>query len=316
LWAAPKAGTKLATSTLKLSAQASFDQPTASVAKVTFTVSWGSRTKTACTAMRARKGAWSCTADLWDLGAPLSRLTLSFDVTDSAGQVTEAPAGTLAVSMTSKTTATVQVPVLGCPTRDASTFSDAYVKPRGLPSSTSLTLPLWVAGKVALYGTRASGGVERWLLGPRGWTCKAEYGVDGSGGIGLQKPRDASSQIDLGTSGANESSGWYMACAYFAAARKAAAAIGAACGTLKPPAAEVVTGRTAHVVLLADPARVKGSLSGSGGRYRTVGGIWYGNDVYNTRLESWAQTVACALPAGSSQICGAVVEDWQRRVGR
>ena len=42
-------------------------------------------------------GAWSCKVDLWKLGAPLGKLTLSFNVTPSAGDVAKAPAGTRTV---------------------------------------------------------------------------------------------------------------------------------------------------------------------------------------------------------------------------
>jgi hypothetical protein len=97
-WAAPKDGATLATPTLKFSATVSFDQPKASVSQVIFTVKWGSTAKTACKASQASGDRWTCAASLWKLGAPLGKLRLSFNVTDSAGEVTKAPGGSRSVT--------------------------------------------------------------------------------------------------------------------------------------------------------------------------------------------------------------------------
>ena len=98
-WVAPKDGAKLTNSTLTLSAKASVTPTTLSVSKVAFSVRWGSTTKAACSATKAGSGGvWSCKADLWKLGAPLGKLTLSFEVTDSAGDVAKAPAGVRTVT--------------------------------------------------------------------------------------------------------------------------------------------------------------------------------------------------------------------------
>jgi murein DD-endopeptidase MepM/ murein hydrolase activator NlpD len=98
-WVAPADGAKLTTSILTLSAKPSVTTPTVTVTKVAFSVTWGSTTKAACSAMKAGSGGvWSCNADLWKLGAPLGKLTLSFDATDSAGDVAKAPAGTRTVT--------------------------------------------------------------------------------------------------------------------------------------------------------------------------------------------------------------------------
>jgi murein DD-endopeptidase MepM/ murein hydrolase activator NlpD len=93
-WVAPNDGAKLTTSSLTLSAKASV-----TVSKVAFSVRWGSTIRPACSATKAGSGgAWSCKADLWKLGAPLGKLTVSFDVTDSQGQVANAPDGTRSVT--------------------------------------------------------------------------------------------------------------------------------------------------------------------------------------------------------------------------
>ncbi len=120
-WVAPKDGARLATSSLALSAKAAVTPSTLSVARVAFSVKWGSTTKLACPAASAGPGGvWSCKVDLWKLGAPLGKLTVSFDVADSAGDPpAKAPAGTRAVTFaaappTPKVTVTTGQRV-GCP---------------------------------------------------------------------------------------------------------------------------------------------------------------------------------------------------------
>jgi hypothetical protein len=299
-WVAPKDGAKLATSTLTLSAKPTVTPATLSVTKVAFSVAWGSTTKTACSTAKAGSGGvWSCNVDLWKSGAPLGKLTLSFDVTDSAGDVAKAPAGTQTVTLPATASVTLNVALVSCPT-----LYGTGERAKPIPATETLTLPVGVAAQVAVYATNYTR-----LLGPRGWSCSGTIGVDGSGGMSLSSRADPSSQIVLGTSGVNQSSADWMACAYFAAARSAEAALGIVCPDPKPPSSEVVTSRSARFVFLADPARVKGSLPGSGGRYRIIGGTWYSGGQSAT-------DVGCALPGGSSLLCTAIIADWQHRAGR
>lgn len=119
-WVAPTDGAKLTTSTLTLSAKPAVTPPTLSSSKVAFSVAWGSTTKAACSATKAGSGGvWSCTVDLWKLGATLGKLTVSFDVTDSAGDVAKAPAGTRSVTFAAPpgapTNVTMQVDWTSCP---------------------------------------------------------------------------------------------------------------------------------------------------------------------------------------------------------
>ena len=119
-WVAPKDGAKLTTSTLTLSAKPAVAAPTLSISKVVFSVAWGSTTKAARSATKAGSGGlWSCTVDLWKLGATLGKLTVSFDVTDSAGDVAKAPAGTRTVTFAAPpgapTNVTVHVDWTSCP---------------------------------------------------------------------------------------------------------------------------------------------------------------------------------------------------------
>jgi murein DD-endopeptidase MepM/ murein hydrolase activator NlpD len=99
-WVAPKDGAKLTTSTLTLSAKPTVAPSTLHIAKVAFSIKWGTTTKAACSATKAGAGGvWSCKVDLWELGAPLGKLTVSFDATDSAGDAAKAPAGTRTVTL-------------------------------------------------------------------------------------------------------------------------------------------------------------------------------------------------------------------------
>lgn len=98
-WVAPKDGAKLPTSLLTLSAKPTVTPSTLQVAKVAFSIKWGSTTKAACSATKAGSGGvWSCSVDLWKIGAPIGELAVAFDVTDSAGNVAKAPAGTRTVT--------------------------------------------------------------------------------------------------------------------------------------------------------------------------------------------------------------------------
>lgn len=97
-WVAPENDAFLYTSTVTFSAKPTVTPATLSISSVAFSVKWKFTGVPACSATKAGSGGvWSCTADLWKLGAPLGDLTLAFDVTDSAGDVAEAPAGTRTV---------------------------------------------------------------------------------------------------------------------------------------------------------------------------------------------------------------------------
>jgi hypothetical protein len=92
-------GAKLTTSALTLSAKPTVTPTTLAVTKVAFSIKWGSTTNAACSVTKAGSGGvWTCTVDLGKLGAPLGKLTLAFDITDGAGDVAKAPAGTRTVN--------------------------------------------------------------------------------------------------------------------------------------------------------------------------------------------------------------------------
>jgi len=145
-WVAPKDSAMLSTSVLTLSAQPTVTPTTLAVTKVTFSITWGSTTKAACSATKANSGgAWSCNVDLWQLGAPLGKLTLSFDVTDSAGDVAQAPAGARTVTFAAPP-----------PAPTAVTITETWQDCGGLPCVIPINLT-WelnsVSSQVLVYAT-------------------------------------------------------------------------------------------------------------------------------------------------------------------
>jgi murein DD-endopeptidase MepM/ murein hydrolase activator NlpD len=99
-WKNPADGAKVTSVTLTLAAKPTATLTDVRITKVVFTVAWGSNgPKTACTAKRAgSNGIWTCKVNLSTLGAPLGKLTLSFDVFDDAGDLIRSPAGTRVIT--------------------------------------------------------------------------------------------------------------------------------------------------------------------------------------------------------------------------
>lgn len=114
-WVAPKDGANLTTSALTLSAKPSVTPTSLALTKVAFSITWGTTTKTACSATKADSGGtWSCTLDLTRLGVTPGPLTLSFDVYDGAGDVARSPAGTRTVSLAASWTKPVRIVAADC----------------------------------------------------------------------------------------------------------------------------------------------------------------------------------------------------------
>jgi len=94
------------------------------------------------------------------------------------------------------------------------------------------------------------------LLGPKGWSCAAFYGADGSGGITVYPPgagQSSPAAIDGSETSACFGCTLGQACPLFPDAAKAyRTGFGQACPT-RPPAAETVTPITAGIVSFEDP---------------------------------------------------------------
>ena len=144
-WVAPADAAKVTTSVLTLSAKPSVAPSTLAVIKVAFSIKWGPTTKAACTATKAGSGGvWSCAVDLGKLGAPLGKLGLLFDVTDSAGDVAKAPAGTRTVTFAA---------VPGAPTHVTATPTCQIWFPTTCPANGVQLRVAWkaAAGPVSSY---------------------------------------------------------------------------------------------------------------------------------------------------------------------
>ncbi len=72
-----------------------------------------------------------------------------------------------------------------------------------LPGSIEVVVPNALASELAIYAD--SDGLMK-LVGPTGWTCSAEYGADGSGGVAVYPPGEPISQSAFGA-GWHRSSG-------------------------------------------------------------------------------------------------------------
>jgi hypothetical protein len=207
-------------------------------------------------------------------------------------------------------TVTASLPVVSCPTTVAIAATPA---PVALPSSRPAAVPSAVAARLAVYadtrGTMA-------LVGPKGWSCAAAYGADGSGGVviyppGTPAPLTAEAVWKLGQATAmgiygTESSACYtctlgQACPLFpAAARTFRSYLGHGCGTR--PAAETVTPVSSGIVSFEDPPGVRGDATPSGGRYPASAVMTYYPNVPDG---SWLET--CTLPDSDKAECTATL---------
>lgn len=204
---------------------------------------------------------------------------------------------------------TVNLPVVSCPT------SLGAVRPAvSLPASRPVTVPRALAGGLAVYADDQ--GIMA-LVGPKGWSCAASYGADGSGGVvvypaGERLPKVwaagwplTQASTDAAIAGL-ESSACYsctlaQACRLFPTA---ATAWRGAFGTPCParPAAETVLRLAAGIVSFDDPPGVRGDGLPSGGRYPARGVLTYHPGVPDG---SWRET--CTVPGSDQDDCGAAL---------
>jgi hypothetical protein len=203
--------------------------------------------------------------------------------------------------------ATVDLPVVSCPT----TFGAPPASAPARPASRPVAVTPAMAGWLAVY-TDAEARME--LVAPRGWNCTAIDAADGSGGVAvyphgeklpstwsagwaLSRTSAASAVIGLQTS-ACYSCTLSQACRVF----PAAAAIRGFLPCPARPAAEKVTTIGAGIAGFVDPPGTAGDGVPSGGRYPAHGVV-----TYHPRSAdgSWRET--CTLPAAQSAECTAIL---------
>jgi hypothetical protein len=174
----------------------------------------------------------------------------------------------------------------------------------------TVRLPAGLGAELELYADEQGWMV---LLAPRGWSCGAGYGADGSGGVAVfpageklpsgRLPAD-SAVAEVSGSETSACSGCTLgqACALFgSAARDYHKYFGSACPVARP-AGETVVQLNAGLVAFADPAGVSGDGFPSGGRYPANGVM-----TYNPRSPdgSWLET--CTLPPADKSLCTAIL---------
>jgi hypothetical protein len=204
---------------------------------------------------------------------------------------------------------TANLPVVSCPT-----FLGVPHPAVPLPRSRPVTVPRPLATRLAVYADDQ--GVMG-LVAPKGWSCAASYGADGSGGVvayprGEKVPRYWAAGWPLARTSAEaavvglESSACYsctlaQACRLFLSAATAwRSAFSQPCPAR--PAAEVVARIGAGIVTFEDPPGVAGDGLPSGGLYPANGVMTYHPSAPDG---SWKET--CTLPGSDKDECTAVL---------
>ena len=188
---------------------------------------------------------------------------------------------------------TVSLPVVNCPT---SLGVDRPAVP--LPQSRPVAVPRALAAELSVYADN-QGIME--LLGPKGWSCTAAYGADGSGGVSVHPQGEGpSSAVAIGGSETSACVGCTLdqACRLFlGAARALRSTYGQPCPA-RPPAAETVVPIAAGIMAFEDPPGVKGDGQPSGGKYAAHGVMTYHPSAPDG---SWQET--CTLPSSEKDVC-------------
>jgi hypothetical protein len=208
--------------------------------------------------------------------------------------------GTSAMNAVSPPVSAVNVKV--CRTAFATSYIPVHVLPRvGLDVVSS------AANSLSLYVDAAN---QMGALGPKGWTCKASYSADGSGGLTISDPHG----VPLGKKGATEgvttweylcsSCAMSAACPYVKAASQDLARYypGQVCSSI--PAREMVRPVSSAQIDFTDPSSVSGLGSPSGGRLTARGALAYDFPMGATSGTDEA-TYSCTLPASLRYVCGA-----------
>ena len=224
----------------------------------------------------------------------------------SSATSAQAPSATPIAS--TESAAAAVVPVIVCQTTFGITPPPA---PKAQPASLTVSAPASRGGELAVYTD--SQGLMR-LLAPRGWSCSAQYGADGSGGVavypaGEHIPSAWGAGWQLSTSSpvqavfGSQTSACVgcaegQACALFpSAAKDFMSHFGRPCPGIRP-ATETTTQLSAGVAAFTDPAGVSGDGNPSGGRYPADGVMTY----YREHTPgSWTET--CTLPPADKDLC-------------
>lgn len=215
--------------------------------------------------------------------------------------------------------ADTSVPVVRCATTK---FGAGYRPPAArLPHRVAVAVSGDLGKSIAAYSDTAG---MNMLLAPRGWTCSAIFGTDGSGGLivypksgpvpgaswgpGWALPRDATNAtvtaIEPGVSPVQAAG---LACSFFpVAADMTRRDLGHGCGPR--PSGQTTRRVSATVVDFEDPAGRVGIGISSGGRNRAIGVV-----IYRPRAAPGAYLMTCTLPIRERDVCSAATTAFASR---
>jgi hypothetical protein len=230
----------------------------------------------------------------------------------TSGAATPAESGPVAslAAPTPETSRTARIPVVACPTSFG--LPDETMGP--VASTMTATVTPAVAARITFYGNGTLA-----LLGPKGWSCEAAVGVDGSASMTITPPGQPipagspppdRQAVTAYTGGACVGCIATMACGLFPEAWKLFEQPGLSCPTTTP-AGELVTRPVPRSAIFEDPPGVAGTGEPSGGLYRALGLLVFdpgtgaagsGGDFPS------ALKITCTLPDAMAAICDEIVE--------
>jgi hypothetical protein len=225
------------------------------------------------------------------MSRPVTTTTTRTARSTSTGSI---PVASTTVAKPPPTAFVTGLPVIACPTEEALTAQ--------APASTIVPptdLPLNVASQLAIY-TDTTGKLA--VLAPRGWKCRAEFGADGSGGIGVSPTTTGVTtgpatpvEITAGTDGGCDGCTRSTVCTYF----PDIAEPGVQC---RPRGArESVTQLRTHLVGLFDPPGVHGP--------NPANSVMIAQQA-SGQLADWYER--CALPQSDHALCTVILNDFVR----
>jgi hypothetical protein len=185
------------------------------------------------------------------------------------------------------------VPIVAC----ATSYGDTEIQ-QPQPASVTMTLPPQLAARVAVFATNN----ER-LLAPRGFTCTAEVGANGTSLLTVAS-FDQSASVIAENGALSYGYVLEIACPLFAeAATLDKQQFDQSCA--KPPVGEVITPEGTTVMRFEDPPGLAGTGTQSGGSSSAIGAIWFVAGPPPMAAKS-----TCLLPTEDRDICDLSVGTW------
>jgi hypothetical protein len=213
---------------------------------------------------------------------------------------------------------TVSVSVVPCPTTFALATQPSTVP---LPASAKVSVPASMAATLVVYSDTSH---IMALLGPKGWTCSATYGADGSGGIALYTsggatpiaknptplyPPSSDEAITGIETGGSPVQAAYHACPYFPSAAAWLRSNGYTVCSSAPPS-ESIDQISSDTVGFEDPPGVAGAGNPSGGPYPANGVV-----AYSATVQPGTYIGTCTLPQRDLALCTSVLQYFRSLYG-